>query len=195
MGKRPPLRPTLADFWQSHLILTAVGALLTVILLVLSGLLGWSDALYEALPTDWAGLTRGAVGALPALLPLLLCLLAYVAAGRATRRRAGLPRPGTADALILLLAPSAAFWFLLGLSYLIPHGAGLVVAAVLLNCPAYGLFLLWSVFTGWSATAPAWADYVGGLCSGLLPPLLFLLGRCLPIKSIDRAKYDFIDIQ
>ena len=33
-----------------------------------------------------------------------------------------------------------------------------------------------------------WAVYVGGLVTGLLPPLLYLMGSYLPIAALDREE-------
>ena len=77
---------------------------------------------------------------------------------------------------------------LVGLGALIPHGYGLTIAAALLNSPAYGLFTLYMVTTGWGITAPPWAGYVGALVSGLLPPLLYLIGSYLPIRALDEVE-------
>ena len=65
---------------------------------------------------------------------------------------------------------------------------GLTIAAALLNSPAYGLFTLYMVTTGWGITAPPWAGYVGALVSGLLPPLLYLIGSYLPIRALDEVE-------
>ena len=78
-----------------------------------------------------------------------------------------------------------AFWLLLALAYLIPHGTGLLVAALLLNCPAFGLFSLLSQLLGWGSGGSLWAHYIGGLVTGLLPPLLYLMGSYIPITALD----------
>lgn len=186
--KRLLLRPTLLEFLRIHLILTALGAVLTVLVLVLGVLTGAGDALRRFIPDTWPNASQTMVSALPALLPLGGCLIAYLPVGRLVRARNLWERPGVADALLLLLVPAAAFWALLALAVLIPHGSGIVIAAVLLNSPAYGLFFLWSLLTGWGMTAPGWTGYAGGLISGLLPPLLYLIGSCLPIRAIDQAE-------
>lgn len=184
--KKLHLRPILLEFLRTHLILTAAGALFTVLVLMVSTIFGLGELLLETLPKEWTDISRATVGALPALLPPLLTLACYLPAGRLARRRGDVEPPRADDALLLLIIPAAAFWFLLGLAYLVPHGGGLVVAAALLNCPAYGMFLLWTVFTGWGAMAPEWAGYMAGLVSGLLPPLLFLVGCGLPFRTYDR---------
>ena len=180
------LRPILLEFCRSHLILTAVVSLLTVLILAASGLLGLGSAVREALPFHLQGAASELSGTLPALIPMVLGLLAYLPAGRFTRKRNLLPRPDVEEALLLLLLPAAAFWLLLALAYLIPHGAGLLVAAMLLNCPAYGLFSLLSQFLGWGIGGSLWVVYAGGLITGLLPPLLYLAGSWLPIAALDR---------
>lgn len=190
------LRPILLEFCRSHLILTAVVSLLTVLVLAVSGLLGLGSAVREALPFHLQGAASELSGTLPALIPMALGLLAYLPAGRFTRKRNLLPRPDVEEALLLLLLPAAAFWLLLALAYLIPHGAGLLVAAMLLNCPAYGLFSLLSQFLGWGIGGSLWVVYAGGLITGLLPPLLYLAGSWLPIAALDREEEldeDFIE--
>lgn len=192
------LRPILLEFCRSHLILTAVVSLLTVLVLAVSGLLGLGSAVREALPFHLQGAASELSGTLPALIPMALGLLAYLPAGRFTRKRNLLPRPDVEEALLLLLLPAAAFWLLLALAYLIPHGAGLLVAAMLLNCPAYGLFSLLSQFLGWGIGGSLWVVYAGGLITGLLPPLLYLAGSWLPIAALDREEEldeDFIEKQ
>ena len=137
-------------------------------------------------------------GTLPALIPLVLGLLAYLPAGRFARKRNFLPRPDAEEAILLLLVPAAAFWLLLALAYLIPHGSGLLVAAMLLNCPAYGLYSLLAQFLGWGSGGSLWTVYVGGLVTGLLPPLLYLMGSYLPIAALDQeedADEEFIEKQ
>jgi len=190
------LRPILLEFCRSHLILTAVVSLLTVLVLAVSGLLGLGSAVREALPFHLQGAASELSGTLPALIPMALGLLAYLPAGRLTRKRNLLPRPDVEEALLLILLPAAAFWMLLALAYLIPHGAGLLVAAMLLNCPAYGLFSLLSQFLGWGIGGSLWVVYAGGLITGLLPPLLYLAGSWLPIAALDREEEldeDFIE--
>ena len=190
------LRPILLEFCRSHLILTAVVSLLTVLVLAVSGLLGLGSAVREALPFHLQGAASELSGTLPALIPMVLGLLAYLPAGRFTRKRNLLPRPDVEEALLLLLLPAAAFWLLLSLAYLIPHGTGLLVAAMLLNCPAYGLFSLLSQFLGWGIGGSLWVVYAGGLITGLLPPLLYLAGSWLPIAALDREDEldeDFIE--
>lgn len=183
---RSVLRPLLLEFFRAHLILTAAGALLTVVFMTLGTLLGVGALLETLAPEAWTGASRTAAGALPGLLPLFLSLLAYLPAGRLARKRTGLERPGAAEALLLLLLPAGIFWSLLLLANFLPNGSGLLVAACLLNCPAYGLLGLLPALTGWGLSAPAWVGYLSGLVSGLLPPLLFLTGSCLPIRAIDR---------
>lgn len=190
------LRPILLEFCRSHLILTAVVSLLTVLVLAVSGLLGLGSAVREALPFHLQGAASELSGTLPALIPMVLGLLAYLPAGRFTRKRNLLPRPDVEEALLLLLLPAAAFWLLLALAYLIPHGTGLLVAAMLLNCPAYGLFSLLSQFLGWGIGGSLWVVYAGGLITGLLPPLLYLAGSWLPIAALDQEEEldeDFIE--
>ena len=180
------LRPILLEFCRTHLILTACAALLTVLTLALCSLLGLDATLADLFPfpPQWAAAElRGVV---PALIPMALGLLAYLPAGRLTRKRNLLPRPDVEEALLLLLVPAAAFWLLLALAYLIPHGGGLLVAAFLLNCPAFGLFGLLSRLLGWSSGGSLWPVYIGGLVTGLLPPLLYLAGSYLPIAALDR---------
>lgn len=192
------LRPILLEFCRSHLILTAVVSLLTVLVLAVSGLLGLGSAVREALPFHLQGAASELSGTLPALIPMALGLLAYLPAGRFTRKRNLLPRPDVEEALLLLLLPAAAFWLLLALAYLIPHGTGLLVAAMLLNCPAYGLFSLLSQVLGWGIGGSLWVVYAGGLITGLLPPLLYLAGSWLPIAALDREEEldeDFIEKQ
>lgn len=190
------LRPILLEFCRSHLILTALVSLLTVLVLAVSALLGLGSAVRAALPFPLQGAASELSGTLPALIPLALGLLAYLPAGRLTRKRNLLPRPDVEEALLLILLPAAAFWLLLALAYLIPHGAGLLVAAMLLNCPAYGLFSLLSQFLGWGIGGSLWVVYAGGLITGLLPPLLYLAGSWLPIAALDREDEldeDFIE--
>ena len=168
------LRPILLEFCRTHLILTACAALLTVLTLALCSLLGLGATLADLFPFPLQWATTELRSAIPALLPMALCLLAYLPAGRLTRKRNLLPRPDVEEALLLLLLPAAAFWLLLALAYLIPHGTGLLVAALLLNCPAFGLFSLLSQLLGWGSGGSLWAYYIGGLVTGLLPPLLYL---------------------
>ena len=192
------LRPILLEFFRSHLILTATVSLLTVLALTLGGLLGLGTAMADALPFPVRGAALSLSATFPALFPLCLGLLAYLPAGRFTRKRNLLPRPDAEEALLLLLVPAAAFWLLLALAYLLPHGAGLLVAAMLLNCPAYGLYSLLSQYLGWGSGSSLWPVYVGGLVSGLLPPLLYLMGSYLPIAALDRdqeAEEEFIEKQ
>lgn len=180
------LRPILLEFCRTHLILTACAALLTVLTLALCSLLGLGATLAELFPFPLQWATTELRSAIPALLPMALCLLAYLPAGRLTRKRNLLPRPDVEEALLLLLLPAAAFWLLLALAYLIPHGTGLLVAALLLNCPAFGLFSLLSQLLGWGSGGSLWAYYIGGLVTGLLPPLLYLMGSYLPIAVLDQ---------
>ena len=188
------LRPILLEFCRTHLILTACAALLTVLTLALCSLLGLGATLADLFPFPLQWATTELRSAIPALLPMALCLLAYLPAGRLTRKRNLLPRPDVEEALLLLLLPAAAFWLLLALAYLIPHGTGLLVAALLLNCPAFGL----SQLLGWGSGGSLWAYYIGGLVTGLLPPLLYLAGSWLPIAALDREteeEEDFIEKQ
>ena len=180
------LRPILLEFCRTHLILTACAALLTVLTLALCSLLGLGATLADLFPFPLRWATTELRSAIPALLPMALCLLAYLPAGRLTRKRNLLPRPDVEEALLLLLLPAAAFWLLLALAYLIPHGTGLLVAAFLLNCPAFGLFSLLSQLLGWGSGGSLWAYYIGGLVTGLLPPLLYLMGSYLPIAVLDQ---------
>lgn len=192
------LRPIMLEFCRSHLILTALVALLTVLVLTASGLLGLGNAVKGVLPFQLQRVSSELSGTLPALIPLVLGLLAYLPAGRFARKRNFLPRPDVEEALLLLLVPAAAFWLLLALAYLIPHGSGLLVAAMLLNCPAYGLYSLLAQFLGWGSGGSLWTVYVGGLVTGLLPPLLYLMGSYLPIAALDLeedADEDFIEKQ
>ena len=192
------LRPILLEFCRTHLILTACAALLTVLTLALCSLLGLGATLADLFPFPLQWATTELRSAIPALLPMALCLLAYLPAGRLTRKRNLLPRPDVEEALLLLLLPAAAFWLLLALAYLIPHGTGLLVAALLLNCPAFGLFSLLSQLLGWGSGGSLWAYYIGGLVTGLLPPLLYLAGSWLPISALDREteeEEDFIEKQ
>lgn len=192
------LRPILLEFCWTHLILTACAALLTVLTLALCSLLGLGATLADLFPFPLQWATTELRSAIPALLPMALCLLAYLPAGRLTRKRNLLPRPDVEEALLLLLLPAAAFWLLLALAYLIPHGTGLLVAALLLNCPAFGLFSLLSQLLGWGSGGSLWAYYIGGLVTGLLPPLLYLAGSWLPIAALDREteeEEDFIEKQ
>lgn len=192
------LRPILLEFCRTHLILTACAALLTVLTLALCSLLGLGATLAELFPFPLRWATAELRSTIPALLPMALCLLAYLPAGRLTRKRNLLPRPDVEEALLLLLLPAAAFWLLLALAYLIPHGTGLLVAAFLLNCPAFGLFSLLSQLLGWGSGGSLWAYYIGGLVTGLLPPLLYLAGSWLPIAALDREteeEEDFIEKQ
>ena len=192
------LRPILLEFCRTHLILTACAALLTVLTLALCSLLGLGATLADLFPFPLQWATTELRSAIPALLPIALCLLAYLPAGRLTRKRNLLPRPDVEEALLLLLLPAAAFWLLLALAYLIPHGTGLLVAALLLNCPAFGLFSLLSQLLGWGSGGSLWAYYIGGLVTGLLPPLLYLAGSWLPIAALDREteeEEDFIEKQ
>ena len=73
----------------------------------------------------------------------------------------------------------------------------LQLAAMLLNCPAYGLLTLISLMAGWQSAAPLWTAYAGGIAAGLLPPLLFLMGSCIPIPELDRqeTEEDYIEKQ
>lgn len=192
------MRPILLEFCRTHLILTACAALLTVLTLALCSLLGLGATLADLFPFPLQWATTELRSAIPALLPMALCLLAYLPAGRLTRKRNLLPRPDVEEALLLLLLPAAAFWLLLALAYLIPHGTGLLVAALLLNCPAFGLFSLLSQLLGWGSGGSLWAYYIGGLVTGLLPPLLYLMGSYLPIAALDREteeEEDFIEKQ
>lgn len=182
------LRPMLLEYCRTHLIFTAAGALFTVLMGVIIILSGMGEAIVSALPTEWTNATKTVVAALPILLPLVLCLAAYVPAGRMVRRRNGWERPEVDDALIILLVPAVAFWILAGLGSFVPHGHGLIIAAALLNSPAYGLFVLFSLLTGWGIAAPDWTGYVGILASGLLPPLLYLIGSYLPIAALDEVE-------
>ena len=104
------LRPILLEFCRSHLILTAVVSLLTVLALTASGLLGLGNAVRDILPFPLQGAASELSGTLPALIPMILGLVAYLPAGRFTRKRDLLPRPDVEEALLLLLVPSAAFW-------------------------------------------------------------------------------------
>ena len=192
------MRPILLEFCRTHLILTACAALLTVLTLALCSLLGLGATLADLFPFPLQWATTELRSAIPALLPMALCLLAYLPAGRLTRKRNLLPRPDVEEALLLLLLPAAAFWLLLALAYLLPHGTGLLVAALLLNCPAFGLFSLLSQLLGWGSGGSLWAYYIGGLVTGLLPPLLYLAGSWLPIAALDREteeEEDFIEKQ
>ena len=192
------LRPVLLEFCRSHLILTAVVAFCTVLTLTLSGLLGLEAAVQDILPFQLRGAASELSGTLPALIPLGLGLVVYPFMGRSARKRSLLPRPDAEEALLLLLLPAAAFWLLLAMAYLIPHGSGLLVAAMLLNCPAFGLFSLVSQYLGWGSGGSLWPVYIGGLVTGLLPPLLYLAGSCLPIAALDReeeSKEEFIEKQ
>ena len=192
------LRPILLEFCRTHLILTALAALLTVLTLAMCTLLGLDTTLADLFPFPLRWATSELCSAIPALLPMALCLLAYLPAGRLTRKRNLLPRPDVEEALLLLLLPAAAFWLLLALAYLIPHGTGLLVAALLLNCPAFGLFSLLSQLLGWGSGGSLWAHYIGGLVTGLLPPLLYLMGSYIPIAALDREteeEEDFIEKQ
>lgn len=192
------LRPIMLEFCRSHLILTAIVALLTVLVLTASGLLGLGNAVKGVLPFQLQRVSSELSGTLPALIPLVLGLLAYLPAGRFARKRNLLPRPDAEEAILLLLVPAAAFWLLLALAYLIPHGSGLLVAAMLLNCPAYGLYSLLAQFLGWGSGGSLWTVYVGGLVTGLLPPLLYLMGSYLPIAALDLeedADEEFIEKQ
>ncbi|WP_294511193.1 hypothetical protein [uncultured Intestinimonas sp.] len=192
------LRPIMLEFCRSHLILTALVALLTVLVLTASGLLGLGNAVKGVLPFQLQRVSSELSGTLPALIPLVLGLLAYLPAGRFARKRNFLPRPDAEEAILLLLVPAAAFWLLLALAYLIPHGSGLLVAAMLLNCPAYGLYSLLAQFLGWGSGGSLWTVYVGGLVTGLLPPLLYLMGSYLPIAALDQeedADEEFIEKQ
>lgn len=188
------LRPILLEFCRTHLILTACAALLTVLTLALCSLLGLGATLADLFPFPLQWATTELRSAIPALLPMALCLLAYLPAGRLTRKRNLLPRPDVEEALLLLLLPAAAFWLLLALAYLIPHGTGLLVAALLLNCPAFGLFSLLSQLLGWGSGGSLWAYYIGGLVTGLLPPLLYLMGSYLPIAVLDQEAEEEEDI-
>ena len=192
------LRPIMLEFCRSHLILTALVALLTVLVLTASGLLGLGNAVKGVLPFQLQRVSSELSGTLPALIPLVLGLLAYLPAGRFARKRNFLPRPDAEEAILLLLVPAAAFWLLLALAYLIPHGSGLLVATMLLNCPAYGLYSLLAQFLGWGSGGSLWTVYVGGLVTGLLPPLLYLMGSYLPIAALDQeedADEEFIEKQ
>ena len=180
------LRPILLEFCRTHLILTAATALLTVLFLTVCTLLGLTDATAEGLFLPIRTAADGRGGMVFALIPTGLGLLAYLPAGRFTRKRNLLPRPDVEEALLLLLVPAAAFWLLLALAYLVPYGTGLLVAALLLSCPAYGSFTLLSQLLGWGSGASFWPVYIGGLVTGLLPPLLYLMGSYLPIAALDR---------
>ena len=46
--------------------------------------------------------------------------------------------------------------------------------------------ILIGLLTGGQSTAHRWTAYAGGLAAGLLPPLLFLAGSCIPIPALDR---------
>ena len=191
------LRPILLEFFRVHLILTAVGALLTVLALALSTLLGFGESL-QILISGREDTQDYAMATILPVLPILgLCLLAYVPAGRFARGVAGLPRPDASTALLLLRLPAAAFWLLLSAGGLLPNGIGFHLAALLLNCPSYGLTVLVGLLTGWQSTAPLWTAYAGGLIAGLLPSLLFLVGACIPIPDLDgrESEDDYIDKQ
>lgn len=192
------LRPILLEFFRSHLILTAVTSLLTVLVLAVGQVLGIGAGMADAFSIQIKGMSSGVQNILPALFPLGLGLLAYLPAGRFARKRNLLSRPDVEEALLLLLLPAAAFWLLLAVAYLIPHGAGLLVAAMLLNCPAYGLFSMLSQILGWGSGGTLWPVYIGGLVTGLLPPLLYLMGSYLPIAALDQeldSKEEFIEKQ
>ena len=45
--------------------------------------------------------------------------------------------------------------------------------------------ILLAQFLGWGSGGSFWAVYVGGLITGLLPPLLYLMGSYLPIAALD----------
>ena len=179
------LRPILLEFFRVHLILTAVGALLTVLVLILSSLLGFGESLRAFFGQEGTVGPYALTTILPALPILGLCLLAYLPAGRFARSSAGLPRPDAVTALQILLLPAAVFWLLLAAGGLLSN-VGAQLVALLLNCPAYGVVTLIGLLTGGQSTAPRWTAYAGGLAAGLLPPLLFLAGSCIPIPALDR---------
>lgn len=187
------LRPILLEFSRTHLIFTAIGSLVTVLMGVALFLLGLWPGVMEALPSDWSNSAKSVTVALPVLLPLALFLVAYVPAGRLVRRRNGWERPGVVDALVLLLFPAVIFWLVAALAFVVPYGHGFIIAMALLNSPAYGLFTLFSLLTGWGITAPDWTGYVGTLASGLLPPLLYLIGSYLPIAALDEAEEEPVE--
>ena len=120
--RRLLLRPTLLEFCRTHLIFTAAGALFTVLTGLVTTVFHLSETIMKAAPPDWSNASKTSLGTLPVLLPLLLCLAAYLPAGRLVRLRNGWARPEVPDALVLLLAPAAAFWVLVGLGALSPHG-------------------------------------------------------------------------
>lgn len=129
------LRPILLEFFRVHLILTAVGALLTVLVLILSSLLGFGESLRAFFGQEGTVGPYALTTILPALPILGLCLLAYLPAGRFARKGTGLARPDTAAALQLLLLPAAAFWLLLAAGGLLSNSTGFQLAAMLLNWP------------------------------------------------------------
>ena len=191
---RQLLQPILLEFFRAHLILTAVSALLLVLALGLSSLLGFGENLLSLISPRMAR-ASGLAALLPAIPILGLCLLAYLPAGRFAQSSAGLPRPDAVTALQLLLLPAAVFWLLLAAGGLLSN-VGAQLVALLLNCPAYGVVTLIGLLTGGQSTAPRWTAYGGGLAAGLLPPLLFLAGSCIPIPALDRKDpEDHIEIQ
>ena len=80
--RRLLLRPTLLEFCRTHLIFTAAGALFTVLTGLVTTVFHLSETIMKAAPPDWSNASKTSLGTLPVLLPLLLCLAAYLPAGR-----------------------------------------------------------------------------------------------------------------
>ena len=87
--RRLLLRPTLLEFCRTHLIFTAAGALFTVLTGLVTTVFHLSETIMKAAPPDWSNASKTSLGTLPVLLPLLLCLAAYLPAGRLVRLRNG----------------------------------------------------------------------------------------------------------
>lgn len=179
------LRPCLLEFFRTHLILTALGDMFALAISVFGAVAGLGKGTRETL-LPWGG-GSGALAGVLIMAALAVCLLAYLPAGRLSRRRNGWPRPDAADAAIVLLLPALAFWIFLAAPMALLHNVGLQIAAILLNAPAYGCFI---VLTGLlnMAGATGWVGYVGAMLAGLLPPLLFLVGSYPPIYGVDAVR-------
>ncbi|HJA64334.1 MAG TPA: hypothetical protein H9719_09410 [Candidatus Intestinimonas stercoravium] len=183
--RRLLLRPSLLEFCRAHLLLTALGDVAALVIGVLSALTGTGKGILESLPAQGAGPSGSGLLITAAM---ALCLLAYLPAGRLSRQKGGWPRPDVADAVVLLLLPALAFWLLLAIPMALLHNVGFQIAAILLNAPAYGLFVFLAGLLDLQGALWGWLGYVGAMAAGLLPPLLFLTGSYLPIRDLDGAE-------
>ena len=188
-------RPALLEFFRTHLILTALGDVAALAIGVLVILVGKVDGGMAGLPVFGSG-NHPHIGNILVGGVLLLCLLAYPVAARASRQKNGWPRPDAVDAAVVLLLPALAFWMLLFISSVVlRQNVGIQIAAILLNAPAYGLSVQLVSALGAVSGAGEWLGYVGTMASGLLPPLLFLIGSCPAIPSVDDEAEDYIEKQ